>query len=261
MPPSKGYGGGYDMPASYGRPAYGGCCAGKAGKGGKGGGSASQYVGQRLHGSFKSFNVEKGWGFLRCPRFADDIFVSYKLAPQLQGMGPLEGVAASFVVNPSKSNSGSFEAQDVNVEMGGGYAPMGGGYAPMGGGYSSKGAASYGAVKGGSSHAAAGPYGGMKGCQGKGSPFSGAKTGQSSSEGTSFIGQVVEGVIKSFSPKDSWGFVNSDAFVDDCFFAMRTNPHLDSASVVPGTRVSFTVQASQKRVGALEAIDIGVGLS
>merc|ERR1711879_44521 len=60
---------------------------GGAQKGWKGGRSAAAYVGTRVDGYFKSFNVEKGWGFLKSEHFEDDLFVSYKLAPTIQYRG------------------------------------------------------------------------------------------------------------------------------------------------------------------------------
>jgi len=240
-PHSYGKGKGF---AQTGYVNYGGKGSQKGCKGGK---SAAAFVGRRVAGHIKSFNVEKGWGFLRCDHFEDDLFVSYKLAPNIPRKGPFEGVAASFVVSPGQK-PGSFEATDVHLE----YDSFNyGAWGPMKG-------ASYGPAKGAWKSAAAGrgPYGQKgKGCSQKGKGCSGMKT-TVAEEGMGFIGLSVEGHIKSFSLQSAWGFASSDSFSDDCFFSVRTNPHLDHASIVKGARIQFTVQASKSREGALEAIDI-----
>jgi len=220
-------------------------------KGGKGG-SATAYEGSRVHGYFKSFNLEKGWGFLKSFYFDDDLFVSYKLAPNIQHRGPLQDVAASFVVSRGQK-PGSFEATDVQLEgdaYNSGWSPKGdSGWSSKGGGYGpAKG--KYGSAYGDWGGAGASPYG-PRGGKGRG----GVKT-EAAEEGMAFVGTTVEGSIKSFSSQNSWGFVTADAFSDDCFFSLRTNPHLEATSVVKGRRVQFTVQASQKRSGTLEASDI-----
>merc|ERR1711920_745970 len=174
--------------------------------------------------------------------FEDDLFVSYKLAPTIQHREPLENIGASFIVNPGQK-PGSFEAHDVQLE-GDNRAVILNGSA-----FGVKGSA-YGPAKGGWVGATASPYG--KGC-GKG--CSGMKT-EVAQEGMSYLGSQVTGSIKSFSSQSAWGFASADEFNDDCFFSLRTNPHLDQASIVKGARIQFTVQASQKREGALEAVDI-----
>lgn len=256
----------------------GGCMAQMTMPMGGGAQSAAAFVGGfSVQGMVKSFNVEKGWGFLVSNQFQDDVFVSYKLAPGLRNVAEsgttLEGMSVSFVVEHSKSGRGGFEAHSVQLHvpmdmsqqmasrspmaprapmapsprvasmdsMGGGC----GGYGPAGCGGCARGGC-YGAGKG----AAAGNVG----------PYA-KPCAQADPRLIAVIGKTVTGTIKSFCAEKGWGFVNADGFLDDLFFGLKTNPHLrevDGSCLARGAACQFKVQASQKNPGACEAVEVGL---
>mmetsp|Transcript_20595 Transcript_20595/g.57266 ORF Transcript_20595/g.57266 Transcript_20595/m.57266 type:complete len:429 (-) Transcript_20595:96-1382(-) len=203
-------------------------------------GGSGPSVGQRVSGWFKSFNATKGWGFLRCDKVAEDIFVSLKTAPELrdvmQQFPSLEGLPVTFQLQPSKSGNGSFEASQVSP--------------------ASVGKGGYGKAHPQKAHSPAGPYAmtpsagpTIKPKKTIGAPGGGAKD---------FLKQRVSGHVKSFSQQSRWGFVKADAFADDCFFNLKNNAHLEAeaASIQANDPVTFVVEASRSRLGAFEAVEV-----
>merc|ERR1712232_1370010 len=68
-------------------------------------------------GWFKSFSAKDGYSFLQCPDLQGDIFVSFKIAPELRTLleqvGDLKAQAATFVAHDSLTNPGQYEGRDV----------------------------------------------------------------------------------------------------------------------------------------------------
>lgn len=217
-------------------------------------------MGQWCQGWFKSFSTESGWGFLTCAGFPEDIFVSYKTAPNLRACaaelgGALKGHPAQLLLQESQSKPGSYEAGDVCLIW---VPPMG----PAGDAWGwGKGAMHAGPAQGvkrrmgeapieqGSRAAALAKR--LKGGGKEDESFNG-------SGAADFVDTTVSGQIKSFSQDSRWGFVNSESFGEDCFFNLRSNPHLDGVPVKAGQRITFIVRMSKSREGAFEAEDISL---
>merc|ERR1712216_636409 len=60
-------------------------------------------------------------GFITCPDFDEDVFVSFKTAPRLrealQQLGALKDVSCSFTVQESEQKPGTYEAREVSVDI------------------------------------------------------------------------------------------------------------------------------------------------
>jgi len=252
----------------------------------------SALVGKWIDGTVKSWSPDAGWGFLTNSGVPGDIFISKKLCPLLWSFNPQQGMVVRVKVAESKSKPGMFEAAELEMKkqgMGGGNdMVMGGKAMGMGGmmsiedmqalalGRAVMAAGGKGGLMGGSPWGAAVKANGLGGSMGskmagKGGygPAKGGRMNASSTPygnpapiasqtGKKSVGQTVNGYIKSFVKNKGWGFVNSDSFADDCFFNIKNNPHLSGSEEIlkAGQQVSFTVQKSASRAGALEAIDI-----
>jgi len=109
-------------------------------------------------GTIKSFNADKGWGFIECN--GADVFVHIK---DCQGGQPQTGDMVAFDQEPSASKPGQMKASNVT----GGTQPLNqGGDWGMGGFGGGKGGGGYGAMMGGWGMPMMNPY--MMGGWGKG---------------------------------------------------------------------------------------------
>eukprot|EP00931_Biecheleriopsis_adriatica_P092490 TRINITY_DN662_c0_g1_i1.p1 TRINITY_DN662_c0_g1~~TRINITY_DN662_c0_g1_i1.p1 ORF type:complete len:317 (+),score=45.09 TRINITY_DN662_c0_g1_i1:48-998(+) len=211
--------------------------------------SAEQFVGRRCSGFFKTFNLTNGWGFLKCPKFSEDVFVSYKTSPaltdiiqELANFGPIEGQACSFTVQQSKSNSEKYEAIEVGVSLFGSKGQSKGNFGPAAKGQGKKGNI------GPTSAVHLAPLPGKGLAKGKGKRAAGA-----------YVGQRCRGFIKSFNATKGWGFINSGSFPEDVFVSFKTSPELaDLATQVQfaGEPVSFLLANSASNPGQYEAREV-----
>lgn len=234
----------------------------------KGGGFQATSGYEWVEATFKSFNPEKGWGFLTSDRtYPDDIMVSYKLAPNLRfivgNVGNVHGLPVLCKMQESTHKPGSFEAVDIQVMSDRPPMMFGAGFnsygpAPMGKGSKSRAAAMtpYApAAMTPYAPAAMTPYAPF-GCAGKGKMMQFAAGGRKGAH--NYVGKMVPGYVKSFNPSKSWGFVKSELFADDCMFVLGANSHLQGQDINSGMEVKFIVSPSKKQPGSYEASNVQI---
>lgn len=240
--------------------------------------SAADLIGEWCPGTVKSFAEATGWGFLKCARFEEDVFVSFKTAPELRDIcmrlgGSLKDTPVTFLLGVKNDK---YEAQGVRLASAGktfkGSPPPSSAY-----GYGAPGAVFGGCGKG--------AYGGKFASGGKGAqptrsvqrhfaPVTnafqapkafmpkGGKCGRKSFSGAAaYLGQLCHGAFKSFSAKSGWGFLNSSSFSEDVFVSFATAPELrdlfgENPSNLEGYPVAFLLAESQKNPGTFEARNV-----
>lgn len=175
-------------------------------------------VGQRCRGQVRSFRDT--WGFVVSPQFYGDLFFGARSNPALATKNPKEGDNVEFTVAVQQSaNSPKPQYEAVQVSFGNG-----------------------------SSFAQGLKHQSPARDHSRTPRLGGGRFG----DARSFIGQVVEGWIRSY--RGEWGFANSSKFTGDIFVGSKNNPMLLGTQVEPDQRISFEV--SQGSSGKLEAINV-----
>lgn len=231
---------------------------------------------RRSKGAIKSFNPEKGFGFITCEElecvFGSDVFVHQK---QINGIAP--GTAVSFAVVLNKDNRP--QAYDVQAEGGGGWGKGGGGSFEQGGSTLSlpgKGggldqwteekpgfnasvmlqmmSSTWGGKIGtGKGKGDAGGAGGSCGGKGKTMHMSGGQTKEIIVADEALLGEFM-GHIKSFNPKQGYGFIEcpdlrAQGYTKDVFLH-----HNQLGEFEVGSNIQFTAFINNK--GTPQAKDL-----
>eukprot|EP00930_Biecheleria_cincta_P085537 TRINITY_DN74919_c0_g1_i1.p1 TRINITY_DN74919_c0_g1~~TRINITY_DN74919_c0_g1_i1.p1 ORF type:complete len:539 (-),score=102.19 TRINITY_DN74919_c0_g1_i1:216-1796(-) len=219
----------YNQPRLPAATSHGKANTGQGGKG-KGKRSPVSLVGRRCSGHFKSFHVANRWGFISCDAFPDDVFVSFKTAPELasvaEQLGDLAGQPVTFTLSNSASNPGQYEARDVvvtNISHASCSNNMVGKY-----------------------HASVESGRGGKGTR--------------ASRPGALVGKRCSGQFKSFNMAKRWGFIRCNGLADDVFVSLNTAPELaDVAEMLgdfAGLSVTFLLTSSASNPGQHEAREI-----
>jgi len=211
----------------------------------KGGGKAGEWgpahVGTRCSGIFKSFNIDKGWGFLITDSISSDVFVSFKTAPELAEVasyvGDFAGQPATFVLSESASRAGEFEAHEVYLDI------------PYKGG---------GLAKGGWKGDWSGSWKGGESVSWKGGGKGGGKVAGGGA--STHLGSRCSGIFKSFNAGKGWGFLITPSVSSDIFVSFNTAPELalvaSQLGDLTGRSASFVLGDSSSHAGQLQAQEV-----